>query len=118
MTSNANAMPKSTDGEVRLLLIVLKNMKTPQVDWDAVAREGDYNNSNTARARFGTVKNKLGLIASPAGSTSAEAPVKRGGQGSSGSRAKRPKTQHDDLEDFDIIKKEEDEEDKKFIVLD
>ncbi|KAK7946195.1 uncharacterized protein PG986_010516 [Apiospora aurea] len=50
--------------------------------------------------------------------------VKRGGQGISGGRAKRPKTQHDayddldGIENFDIIKKKEDDEDKKVIFLD
>ncbi|KAK8093933.1 hypothetical protein PG997_000618 [Apiospora hydei] len=124
MSANANTMPKATDGEVRFLLLVLKNMKTPiPVEWDAVAEDGGYNSINTAKARLSAIKRRLSVLVS---SSPAKAPgkiVKRSGQSSSGGRAKRAKTQHDgyddldDIEDFDLIKKEE-EDDRKFIVVD
>ncbi|KAH8706653.1 hypothetical protein BGZ61DRAFT_450266 [Ilyonectria robusta] len=104
-----------TAAEAMLFFSIVKNTKNKaDVDWEAVATEQGFKNSEVAKVRFGQVKRKLGI--SSDASTPARTPTKKGaasstlttpskvaktprGKGKPRSKVKKEEPQYEDADD-------------------
>ncbi|KAH7154988.1 hypothetical protein B0J13DRAFT_544478 [Dactylonectria estremocensis] len=73
----SDAKKEPTAAEAMLFFSIVKNTRNKaDVDWDAVALEQNFKNSEVAKVRFGQVKRKLGI--SSDASVPPRTPIKKG----------------------------------------
>ncbi|KAH7157061.1 hypothetical protein EDB81DRAFT_411685 [Dactylonectria macrodidyma] len=111
----SDAKKEPTAAEAMLFFSIVKNTKNKaDVDWDAVASEQGFKNSEVAKVRFGQVKRKLGI--SSDASAPPRTPVKKGATSSTlttPSGVTKTKTPRSKGKSRAKVKKEEDlEEDE------
>lgn len=109
---NANAPPLS-DAARKIMQLVLRNCKVIDIDWKAVAEQGDYKDAKSAAGTWDYFKKRI--MANAGESPGKAAPAKRkravNEKGSAAKKARlspEPEGRSDaDMEEARVIKKEE-----------
>ncbi|KAF3765965.1 hypothetical protein M406DRAFT_68346 [Cryphonectria parasitica EP155] len=69
--------PKPTDAQMRLLAIMMQNMKgKPEFDWDGIVAQAGYKNVTTAKSVYSQMRKKFGWNMGNTASTNTPSPAK------------------------------------------